>query len=117
MEGATPTTDKPLRVVGVKFKTAGTISDFDTNGLDVEVGDRVLVESDRGSALATVATPPRVWAPEGERGRPLRVLKKADEHDFAREDENRRGERETHRWIRDMIHDRGLEMKLVKVEY
>jgi cell fate regulator YaaT (PSP1 superfamily) len=117
MEGTTPTIEKPLRVVGVKFKTAGAIYDFDANGLEIDVGDCVIVESDRGSALATVATPPRVWIPDGERGRPLRVLKKADERDFARDDENRRGEHQTHRWIRDMIHDRGMAMKLVKVEY
>jgi len=117
MEATTPTSDTPLQIVGVKFRTAGAIHDFDANGLEVGVGDSVIVESERGATLATVATPTRPWFPEGERGRPLRVLKKADERDFARDDENRNRERETHRWLSGMIRDRGLDMKLVKVEY
>ncbi len=109
--------DAPLHVVGVKFKVAGTIYDFDASALELSVGDCVIVEADRGMAMATVATPPRPWSPEPTDGRPLRVLKKADARDLAKEDENRRRERETHSMLREMIHERGLAMKLVKVEY
>ena len=104
------------QVVGVRFKVAGTIYDYDTNGFAVVVGDTVIVEGERGTAMATVATPVREWRPEGA-GRPLRVLKKADDRDYAREDESRRRSRETHEWLRDTIRSRGLPMKLVKVEY
>ena len=62
-----------LRVVGARFKTAGAIYDFDANGLDVSVGDRVIVEAERGIAMATIATPTRDWIPEGASGRPPRV--------------------------------------------
>ncbi len=106
-----------LRVVGARFKTAGAIYDFDANGLDVSVGDRVIVEAERGIAMATIATPTRDWIPEGASGRPPRVLRRADDHDFTREDENRRREQETHRWLRETILSRRLPMKLVKVEY
>jgi cell fate regulator YaaT (PSP1 superfamily) len=106
-----------LRVVGARFKTAGAIYDFDANGLDVSVGDRVVVEAERGVAMATIATPTRDWTPEGASGRPPRVLRQADDRDFAREDENRRREQETHRWLRETILSRRLPMKLVKVEY
>ena len=79
-ETAQPTQATARRVVGVRFKVAGMIYDFDANALDVAVGDPVIVEGERGTAMATVATPPREWLPEGdERGaRLLRVLKKAD---------------------------------------
>ena len=106
-----------LRVVGARFKTAGAIYDFDANGLDVSVGDRVIVEAERGIAMATIATPTRDWTPEGVSGRPPRVLRRADDRDFTREDENRRREQETHRWLRETILSRRLPMKLVKVEY
>jgi cell fate regulator YaaT (PSP1 superfamily) len=116
-ETVTRPLEKPLRVVGAKFKIAGAIYDFDANGLDVSVGERVIVEAERGMAIATIATPAREWLPEGASGRPLRVLRKADDRDFAREDENRRREQETHRWLRETILSRHLPMKLVKVEY
>jgi cell fate regulator YaaT (PSP1 superfamily) len=109
--------EETLRVVGARFKIAGAIYDFDANRLDVSVGDRVIVEAERGISMATIATPPRDWAPEGASGRPPRVLRHADDRDFAREDENRRREQETHRWLRETILSRRLPMKLVKVEH
>jgi len=118
MDEATPQNlETSLRIVGVKFKVAGTISDFDAGLLELAVGDRVIVEAERGMAMATVATPARVWIPERGDGRPPRILKKADDRDFAKEDLNRRRERETHELCRDMTRERNLPMKLVKVEY
>lgn len=108
----------PLRVIGVKFKIAGMIHDFDAGSFDLSVGDRLIVESERGTAIATVATPPREWFPQpGGSGKPLRVLKRADDRDFAKDDVNRRRERESHALVREMIHERAVEMKLVKVEH
>jgi cell fate regulator YaaT (PSP1 superfamily) len=109
--------EEMLRVVGARFKTAGAIYDFDANGLEISVGDRVIVEAERGITMATIATPTRDWAPEGASGRPPRVLRRADDRDFVREDDNRRREQETHRWLRETILSRRLPMKLVKVEY
>jgi cell fate regulator YaaT (PSP1 superfamily) len=109
--------EETIRVVGARFKTAGAIYDFDANGLEISVGDRVIVEAERGITMATIATPTRDWAPEGTSGRPPRVLRRADDRDFAREDDNRRREQETHRWLRETILSRRLPMKLVKVEH
>jgi cell fate regulator YaaT (PSP1 superfamily) len=106
----------PHRTVGVRFKTAGVIYDFDANGLDLAVGDPVIVEGERGMAMAWVATPVREWLPDSE-ARPLRVLRTADDRDHARDDENRRRSRETHEWLRDTVRSRGLPMKLIKVEH
>jgi len=109
--------ETPLRVVGVKFKVAGTIYDFDAGAIEVAVGDSIVVEAERGMALVTVATPPRPWAPEPGSAMPLRVLRKADDRDFARDDENRRREREAHHTLGELIRARRLAMKLVKVDY
>ncbi len=92
-ETATRPPEQTHRVVGAKFKVAGAIYDFDANGLDVSVGDRVIVEGERGITMATIATPVREWLPESASGRPPRVLRRADDRDFLREDENRRRER------------------------
>jgi cell fate regulator YaaT (PSP1 superfamily) len=109
--------ETPLRVVGVKFKVAGTIYDFDAGALDLAVGDSIVVEAERGMAIATVATPPRPWSPEPGSGLPLRVLRKTDDRDLAKDDENRRREREAHQTLYELIRARRLAMKLVKVEY
>lgn len=109
--------DPALRVVGVKFKVAGAIYDFDAGAIEVAVGDSVVVEAERGTALATVVTPRRRWSPEPAATRPPRVLRKADDRDFARDDENRRQEREAHELLCELIRTRRLPMKLVKVEY
>ena len=118
MNEVTPqSTSPPIRVVGVRFKTAGAIHDFEVGSLDVAVGDRVVVEADRGMALASVATLARDWVREPNDPRPPRLLRHADDRDFSREDANERHARETHEVLRNMIADRRLPMKLVKVEY
>jgi cell fate regulator YaaT (PSP1 superfamily) len=118
MDETTPhRNDGEVRVVGVKFRIAGAIRDFAAGAANLAVGDEVIVEAERGMAMGIVATPTRSWFPEAGDGRPLRVLKKADERDYARDDSNRRQEREAHRWLSETIRERRLPMKLVKVEY
>ena len=78
-------------VVGIRFRPAGQIYDFDPNGLHLARHDRVLVETERGPSLGTVVVPPN--------RRPVnralhRVVKKADARDLAREDRNLQRERE-----------------------
>ncbi len=104
--------DRPL-VVGIRFRPAGQIYDFDPGGLHLQRDDRVLVETDRGPTLATVATPPY----HRPVSRPLhRVIKKADARDLAREDRNLQRERELHRTVLGVLGPRGAQYKLVKVE-
>jgi cell fate regulator YaaT (PSP1 superfamily) len=118
MDETTPRKDDgETRVVGVKFKVAAAVRDFDAGIFDLAVGDEVIVEVERGMAMGIVATPTHPWLPGAGAGRPPRVLKKADERDFARDDTNRRQARETQRWLREAIRERRLPMKLVKVEY
>src|SRR5262249_42872690 len=48
-----------LAVVGVQFRTAGTIHEYDAGTLLLRCGDRVVVQVNRGTSLATVAVAPR----------------------------------------------------------
>ena len=41
-------------IVGVQFRRAGKIYDFDGNDLALQLGDRVVVETERGLSLAEV---------------------------------------------------------------
>jgi len=100
-------------VVGIRFRAAGQIYDFDPGGLLLQRDDRVLVETERGPTLATVAVPPA----RRPVSRPLnRVVKKADARDLSREDRNLQRERELHRTVLGVLGERRSAYKLVKVE-
>jgi cell fate regulator YaaT (PSP1 superfamily) len=104
--------EHPL-VVGIRFRPAGQIYDFDPGGLHLQRDDRVLVETEHGPTLATVAVPAR----RRSVSRPLhRVVKKADGRDLAREDRNLQRERELQRTVLGVLAPHGTRYKLVKVE-
>jgi cell fate regulator YaaT (PSP1 superfamily) len=48
------------KIIGVRFKPAGKIYDFDPGAFVPRRGEGVIVETEQGLAYATVATEPRV---------------------------------------------------------
>ncbi len=111
-EHATPST--PISVVGVQFRVAGIVHDYDSGDLALVRGDRVVVESQRSVVLATVARPPVAGPSEN---RPPRVLRKADARDLARQEQNQQRERDAHRLCLVRIRERRMAMKLIQVDY
>ncbi len=140
-------TDTMIKIAGVRFRENWKVYDFDATAVEVSVGDRVIVDSDRGLGFATVVrlkrheAPPAPPAPEpvqeahglqfeGEDGdvvpvakpaqtpKTLRpVLRKATEDDLVREKKNMEREAEAFKMASDMIAERELPMKLIRVEY
>ena len=99
--------------VGVRFRPAGKIYDFDPGLLLLARDDRVLVETERGPSLGTVATPPRHRAVT----RPLRrVIKKADRRDLGREDRTLQRERDIFRTALEHVRGTDLPVKMVSAE-
>ena len=93
-------------VVGVRFVTGGRIQWCDAGDADHAVGERLLVDSDRGARLATVATPP---ARRATRDRGLRrVIRRANEGDLRGE---RDGDAERAKILR-TAKDIGAQLKL-----
>lgn len=45
-----------LNIVGVQFRRAGRLYDFQAGDIDLRIGDYVVVETERGQSLASVAT-------------------------------------------------------------
>jgi cell fate regulator YaaT (PSP1 superfamily) len=107
------TAPPPPRVVGIQFRPAGTLHEYDAGGLELARGDRVVVETQRALALATVAGASGTAAGGAQ---PPRVLRKADARDLAREEQNRQREREAQRLCLQRIRERRMTMKLVTVE-
>ncbi len=153
---AEQTTDKTIKTAGVRFRENWKVYDFDAGDLDVAVGDRVIVDSERGPGFArvvrirrtqesSIAGPPtapgtvheipdgveleieeaeeksssgapflpRSQAPKGMR----KILRKATDDDVAREEKNREREAEAFSVAQNMIAERELPMKLIRVEY
>jgi cell fate regulator YaaT (PSP1 superfamily) len=104
-------------IVTVKFHRAGRHYDFNAQDFDLKPGSRVVVETDRGRALAFVVTAPREvaedQAPEGLKS----VLRPASEDDLAQAHANSAREKEALRYCRDRIQGRQMDMKLVRAEY
>ena len=105
------------RIVPLKFQQAGRQYDFNAQNLELKAGDKVIVETDRGRAMAIVVIPPREIpdneAPEGLKS----ILRIATEEDLALAETNTAREKDAYRHCVGRIKSRNLEMKLVRAEY
>ena len=45
-----------INIVGLQFRKAGKIYDFSYQSLDIKIGDSVVVESEKGPAIAEIVT-------------------------------------------------------------
>jgi len=101
-------------VVGVRFKSCGKIYDFDANALPLQRGNSVIIESEFGLSIGTVAEPPH---PAGGLQKELKkVLRIAVEEDFRQKEDNEKFEQEAKSFCYERIVARGLPMKLVRAE-
>ncbi len=104
-------------IVGVRFKRAGKIYYFDPAGIELKVGDHVIVETARGTELGQVIiSPQQVIADEVEK--PLKpVLRKAEPGDIERTRELEAKECEALAECGKLVDKLGLSMKLLSAEY
>ena len=104
-------------IVGVRFKTTGKIYYFDPQGLKLEIGCNVIVETARGLEFGKVVIPNRIVG-EDKVVLPLRpVLRSATKEDVLIYEENKRKEKDAAKICLEKIAEHKLEMKLVDVEY
>jgi cell fate regulator YaaT (PSP1 superfamily) len=104
-------------VVGISFKPATRIYSFDPDGLELEVHDRVIVETARGTDLGRVKHAAREVS-EDQIVPPLqRVLRRATPDDFAQAQANEQKAEQALTLTRARVAARGLPMKLMRAEY
>lgn len=106
-----------IRIVKIQFNTAGKLYDFNAGALDLKPGDRVIVETERGKSIARVVIAPREYAETDVLEGVKNILRKALPDDLAAAARNAGREKEAHDFCLARIKERGMEMKLVKVEY
>lgn len=101
-------------MVGIRFRQASKIYYFDTAGLELAVGDMVMVETERGRELGKVAIPPSPARDEGLALKP--VLGKATPEDLKQAQEARARECQAMQKAREMTARLHLPMKLLSAE-
>lgn len=106
-----------IKVIGVRFRTAGKIYFFDPLQFEIKKGDHVIVETARGIEFGTTVS--GVTEVEDEKViQPLKpVIRIANERDMEQEAANKIKEKEAFKICLEKIHKHELEMKLIDAEY
>jgi len=104
-------------VIGLRFKRAGRVYYFESAGIAVNVGDWVVVDTERGPELGMVViSPKQVLA--NEISEPLKpILRKAEAEDFDKRVEFKGKEREALEKCQEISSRLDLPMKFVSAEY
>ncbi len=105
------------RIVGVRFRYAGKVYDFDAGALEIKKGMHVIVDTARGTEYGEVVAGEHDTEKANSKRQLKSVLRVATAEDIERENENKVKEKEAFKICREKIRKHGLEMKLVGCEY
>ena len=106
-----------VTVVGVRFKNAGKVYYFDPGEYNVGQGENVVVETARGMEFGVVTAEPKE-VDESEIISPLKkIVRIANEQDIRQHEVNTKKKERALSLCQEKIEKRGLEMKLIDVEY
>lgn len=104
-------------IIGVRFKDGGKVYYFNPNGVPVEVGQHVIIETSKGIEFGECALA-NTMVDEMELIAALRpMLRIATEEDMQRVEANHRNEKRAFAICQEKILEHKLEMKLVEVKY
>ena len=106
-----------VKIIGVRFRNVGKIYYFNPKSFQMKPGDHVIVETARGVEYGHVVLAPRDVEDE-KVVQPLKdVIRMATQKDDAKEESNRKKEKEAYQVCVKKIRAHQLEMKLIDVEY
>lgn len=106
-----------IKVMGVRFRTAGKVYFFDPAGLEINTGDHVIVETARGIEFGHVVLGSRE-VDESKVVQPLKsVIRMATAADEETERRNKEKEKEAFGICLEKIKKHNLQMKLIDAEY
>lgn len=110
--------DSPkVEIIGVRFKDVGKVYYFAPNSEKFKRGDSAVVETTRGVECGEVVLTNRE-VPQSGLVSPLKgIIRKANEADFRQIEQNRKKEEEIMKTFTEKIHEHGLDMKPIEVEY
>lgn len=104
-------------IIGVRFRDNGRAYRVDPQDFSLQVGERVIVESEIGREMGIVAQSRRPMLDSEKECIFPQVVRRADEADIAQSKANAKEEQEAFNVCRALIDEHGLEMFLVAAEY
>jgi cell fate regulator YaaT (PSP1 superfamily) len=104
------------KIVGIKFKPAGKVYDFDCGAFVLNQGDHVIVETENGLGFGTVVVPPSPLEKRSSKKPLKKVYRLANRNDFQQLEKNLAGEKSAHEYCLKCIQELGLKMNLFSVE-
>ena len=104
-------------IIGVRFKKPGKIYFFDPDGIKIEKGKNVIVETSMGKEFGEVVIPNRIF-PDEKLEKPLKkIIRVATQKDEKHHEENKKKEQEALKICNKKIKEHKLNMTLTDVEY
>jgi cell fate regulator YaaT (PSP1 superfamily) len=110
------TEDSGINIVGIRFKARGKEYSFDAGGIPLKKGDRVIVDTENGPAIAVVSTEIRKLERSEVPDDLKKVERKATSDDVLTEQHNSALEERAFEFCAERIRTRDLPMKLIDVE-
>ncbi|MFP4477773.1 MAG: regulatory iron-sulfur-containing complex subunit RicT [Desulfatibacillaceae bacterium] len=104
------------KVVGIRFKPSGKVYDFDSGVFVVNVGDKVIVETEQGLGFGTVCRAPRPTSEELLKKPLKKIFRLATAEDLDQHEHIIRLEKEAFEYCENQIEKLGLEMSLFSVD-
>jgi len=104
------------RIISIQFSTASKLYDFNAADMEIAVGDRVVVETERGLSIGQVMRGPVEREMEATE-KLVTIKRKASFDDLATLERNKQKENEAFDFCLRRIVERNMQMKLVRVEY
>lgn len=106
-----------ITVVGIRFKKSGKIYYFSPNGIEINNGDCVIVETVRGVEFGHCVIGPKQITEDAVVTPLKNVIRKATEEDIEKDRENKEKQKEALEICLSKIEKHDLPMKLIDVEY
>ncbi|MBI9088756.1 MAG: stage 0 sporulation family protein [Desulfobacterium sp.] len=104
------------KIAGIRFKPAGKIYDFDCGAFVLNIGDKVIVETEQGLGFGVVTVPPAPLESEKKKKQLKKVFRIATEADFKKREQNKALEQQAFDFCQGCISKLGLKMNLFSVE-
>lgn len=105
------------RIVKIQFTAAGKLYDYLAGDFEIAPRDRVIVETERGTGVATVMAGPIEVSEEDTAPTLVTIKRLATQDDLDILKQNLIKEKEAYEFCNRRIMERGMQMKLVRVEY
>lgn len=105
-----------IETVGVKFKSGNHVYSFSPNGVEVHMGDYVIVETEKGLDLGVVVKEREIIEGESLLSPLKNILKKADEKTVENAEKYDQEAQKLYPIVRQIVKEFDLDMKIVQVE-